>query len=141
MKSCQRVTCIASANAREAKPLLSLARCRQILGNASPESDADLERLRDQLYTLARATVEALPHQRREKAPALPLNHAGRVFKDRVGERPPASFSDALALLPQGERYELEERAAIHEFDGHLDRSAAELAAFSTFWREKHQSK
>jgi hypothetical protein len=42
-------------------------------------------------------------------------------------------------MLPEDERYEVEERAAIMEFDGGLDRDAAERAAFSQYWRAKHR--
>lgn len=116
----------------------SLAKCRTVLGNGCPESDADLERLRGQLYGLARATVEAfLQTPRRDDAPR-PLNDAGRVFGGPGGESRPGSFADALEVLPEDERYVLEERAAIHEFEGGFSRSAAELAAFSGFWRQKH---
>jgi hypothetical protein len=122
------------------KPLLSLAKCRAILGSDSPESDADLSRLRDQLYGLARVVVEAVgPDQRRRHGPSHAPNAARRAFDGAagVGARP-ADFSDALALLSDDERDEVEERAAIHEFDGGLDRSAAERAAFSENWRAKH---
>jgi hypothetical protein len=105
--------------------MLSLERCREILGSDCPKSDAELEKLRDQLYGLARVAVEALPNKPRKNT--LP--------------REPECFADALLFLPENERYELEERAGIMEFDGGLDRSAAEQAAFSKFWREKHQRK
>jgi len=121
---------------RSAEPF-SLAKCRKILGNACPESNSDLERLRDQLYGLARATVEAfIETPRRDDAPR-PLNDAGCVFGGEGRAKPPADFADALDTLPEDERYVLEERAAIHEFEGKLDRNAAELVAFSEFWREK----
>jgi hypothetical protein len=49
--------------------MLSLAKCREILDRDSPESDADLELLRDRLYGLARVVVEACPRQRRGIGP------------------------------------------------------------------------
>lgn len=123
----------------KAEALLSLAKCRAILGADAPESDAELELHRDALYRLARVVVEALPNTRREKrAPRAP-NGARRAFEDAAkGKTGPANFSEALALLLEDERYEIEERAAIHEFDGGLDRSAAERLAISECWRRKH---
>ncbi len=103
--------------------MLSLMECRKILGSDCPESDTELEKLRDQFYPLARVVVEA--HLEKPRKHTLP--------------REPECFADALASLPKDERYELEERAAIMEFDGGLDRNAAEHAAFSQFWREHHR--
>jgi hypothetical protein len=51
----------------------------------------------------------------------------------------PAGFPDALAMLLEEDRYYVEERAAIMEFDGGLERDAAERAAFSLYWRAKHR--
>ena len=98
---------------------------REILGSDCPKSDAEMEKLRDQLYGLAQVVVEALPKKPRKN----------------ILLRKPECFADAVLLLPENERYELEERAGIMEFDGGLDRSAAERAAFSQFWREKHRRK
>jgi len=122
-----------------AKSLLSLAKCRAILGTDAPESDADLARLRDQLYGLARVVVEAIrANGRLMRSPRAP-NGARRACDDVAkGQTAPANFSEALASLPEDERYAVEERAAIHEFDGGLDRSAAEQRAFSEYWRAKH---
>jgi hypothetical protein len=121
-----------------AKERLSLARCREILGNDCPESDADLERLRDQLYGFARVVAETLHRQPRKGVVPRPLNDAGGVFEGETGQSPQPSFSNVLATLPDDERYALEERAGIHEDSG-LDRSAAECAAFSEFWRKRHR--
>jgi hypothetical protein len=110
-----------------------------MLGDDCPAADADLERLRDQLYLLARVVVEAFPHQRRENGPPHTLNDPGSVFLGEGREKPTASFSELAASLPEDGRYALEERAAIHEFEGGLDRNAAECAAFSEHWREKHR--
>jgi hypothetical protein len=105
--------------------MLSLQRCREILGTDSSLSDSDLQLLRDQLYALGRATVEALPRQPRTNG----------------SPRSPEGFAEALSALPEDDRYELQERAAIAEFDGGLERSAAEQAAFSEFWRTRHRGR
>lgn len=38
---------------------LSVARCREILGDDAPESDEDLRIVRDHLYTLANAAIDS----------------------------------------------------------------------------------
>ena len=118
--------------------MFSLARCRAILGDDSPESDADLSRLREHLYGMARMVVEACSGKRCEKRSPRAPNAPRRAFKTGAREIAPAGFSGDSALLLEDERYEVEERAAIQEFDGGLDRSAAERAAFSEYWRTKH---
>jgi hypothetical protein len=119
----------AFSTAEEAKPAFSLARCRAILGSDGPESDRDLEQLRNQMYGLARVVVEACLCQPRQKGSPCALNAPSRVFDGSSG----------MALLPQEDRYDVEERAAIMEFDGGLARSAAELAALSEYWRVNHR--
>lgn len=122
-----------------ARDKFTLARCREILGDDCSESDGELELLRDQLCALAHVVVETVCRQPREDVAPRPLNDAGRVFSNGAGESPQPSFSHVLATLPEEERYALEERAGIHEDSG-LDRSAAECAAFSEFWRKKHRT-
>jgi len=89
--------------------MLSIQRCRAILGADAPESDQDVEQLRDQLYAIASIWVDG-------------------------GTRIPASPSAGiLASLSEDARAEIEERAALMEFDGGLARSLAERAALSAF--------
>ena len=119
------------------RPLLPLAKCRAILGADSPD-DAVLSQLREQLYGLAHVVLEAFSGERREKHSPCSPNEARRVCNGAVkGKTGPVNFSEALASLPEDECYELVERAAIHEFEGGLDRRAAELRAFSDHWRAK----
>lgn len=124
--------------------MLSLKRCQEILGADSPETESDLELLRDQLYGLARVAVEACPPQRRRNSQRNAPDAAGQALDGAARDnepQEPACFSDALARLPEEERYEVEERAGIMEFDGGLARGAAEQAAFSEFWRAKHRGR
>ena len=79
-----------------------------------PESDTELEKIRDSLYAMARVIVERLPEKRR-----------GGMFP--------------IAFLPEDERYEAEERAAIHEFDGGLPRDEAERLALEENWNLNHR--
>jgi len=118
--------------------MLTLERCRQILGDDCPPSNSDLERLRDQLYGLAGVVVEACPRRRRGNSPQNAPDAARQAIEGAAGHKT-AGFPDAVAMLPEEDRFEVEERAAIHEFDGRLDRSAAERAALSEYWRAKHR--
>jgi hypothetical protein len=119
--------------------MLTLERCRQILGDEVPVSDSDLERWRDQLYGLARVVVEACPRKRRGKGlPHVP-DAARRAIDGMARGTEPAGFPEAVAMLPEDERYEVEERAGIMEFDGGLDRNAAERVAMSAYWRNTHR--
>jgi hypothetical protein len=65
----------------KAESLLSLAKCHEILGGDSRESDADLVRLRNQIYGLARLAVEAFSGERREKRSRQAPNSPRRVFR------------------------------------------------------------
>jgi len=122
--------------------MLSLEKCRQILGVDAPESNADLEVLRDQFYGLARVVVEACPRQRRQKRPQNAPDAARREIDGGAKVEVPskqAGFPEALAMLPEEDRYDMDERAAIMEFDGGLERDAAERAAFTFYWRSKQR--
>jgi hypothetical protein len=101
-----------------------------------------LEQLRDQLYGLARVVVEACPRQRHGNGPRNAPDAARRAIDGAAMDTEPpkpAGFPDAVEMLPEDERYEVEERAGIMEFDGGLDRDAAERAAMSAYWRTSHQ--
>jgi hypothetical protein len=80
---------------------LSLATCRRLLGRSVGLSDADLERLREQMYELAGAIVCLY--------------------------QPPERLAEesALQMVANDDRASIEERAAILEFDAHMNRDAA----------------
>jgi hypothetical protein len=86
--------------------VVSIAECRRVLGDGRPLSDSEVEHLRDQLYELARTIVDLS---------RVPLNEPERV----------------IAQLPDDQRADVEERAAIVEFDGGLTRRLAERRAFT----------
>lgn len=44
------------------------------------------------------------------------------------------TWPQAISAVPPDDRYEVEERAAIHEFDGGMERSAAEQRALAEYW-------
>jgi len=92
--------------------MLTTEQCRKILGDDVQISDERLERLRDELYALADLVTDDLANGDVEAESA-------------VG----GGFDAALALLPEGDREEAAERAAIMEFDGGAAADEAERAA------------
>lgn len=93
---------------------ISLASCRRLIGAlASGHSDAELEKLRDELYTVARVALEVHP----------------------MGG--PRRFASAFSSLAEDQRFDVEERAAILEFDGRLTRDQAERLALAMQCRPK----
>ena len=90
--------------------MLSLQRCRELLtGDARAFSDDELEALRTQFYAVAQVGVRATIRERR--------------------------FAQAIADLSEEERADVEERAAILEFEGRLSRDQAERLALSPYSR------
>jgi hypothetical protein len=55
--------------------MLSLKRCRDLLGESAPASDADLEDLRDELYAMARYVVDSWERQNRSSS--IPRHEIG----------------------------------------------------------------
>ena len=93
--------------------MLSVARCRDLLLNEARDwSDARVEALQDELYALALILLEGLP--RSDVAEASPIEAA-------------------LRLVPAEQQTDLEERAAILEFDARLPRDEAERAAVADY--------
>ncbi|MBM3859221.1 MAG: hypothetical protein FJ395_06180 [Verrucomicrobia bacterium] len=125
--------------------MLTLERCREILGKECTLSDSELELLRDQLYGLADVAVEAFVDQRQRRGKASPVAYKPEIRAidggDGLGHgQDPVAFQDAAALLSPDDRAEIEERAAIMELDGGLDRDRAERYSFSDLWRRKHKT-
>lgn len=106
--------------------MLPLHQCRKILGPNCSLTDCQLDQLRDQLYALADIVVDAFCDQRTD------ISGHDQPSSVNVG------FADALRLLPVAERETLQERAAIMEFDGELQHSEAERAAFACYLKQKH---
>jgi hypothetical protein len=92
--------------------MLSLERCRKVLGSDKKLSDEDLATLRDQLYCFAALALEVRDSQ-----------------KKSVLER-----SDVVCI----DRDALEERAAIIEFEGKLSRDEAERNAIALALENDH---
>ena len=89
---------------------------RHLGARGLPTADEDLERIRRDLYVLARVAVSAFG-----------THHA----VDR-----PERLKAALRLVPDHEQEALEERATICEYDGGLDRDDAERAVLSDYVRD-----
>ena len=93
--------------------MLSLARCKELLGSIQV-SDCQLEQLRGQFYALAQAAIASnLENQ-------LPIH-------------------GALAEGSNGEPEEVQERAAILEYDAKLPRALAEYQALAMARRHRRQ--
>ena len=91
--------------------ILSLPACRRLLGTAGEGvSDDDLARLRDQLYAVAHCAVGVFEVSAKYTAEATVLD-----------------------CLPADAREEVEERAAIIQFDAHLPKGMASRAAVSAY--------
>jgi len=86
-----------------------LEECRRLIGNDAI-SDAELEALRDRLYQLAQAAI---------------ARYASIGNHDK--------FARGLSMIPEADQADIEERAAILEFDGRLSRDQAERLALSHY--------
>jgi len=92
--------------------MLSLANCRELLGVESAKIvDEEMEALRDQLYSLANLSL--------------------KDFQAKGKSRSSCSFRLSLGQCFEESRIEVEERAAVMEFDGNLSRDEAERAAIA----------
>jgi len=87
--------------------MISLERCRKILGPDNPVSDENLAALREQLYSFAELAL---------------------VIRDRSSVSLVASAFEQIASSHE-DPDTLRERAAIIEFDGNISRDEAERMA------------
>lgn len=94
--------------------MLSLTQLRELIGHQDGLSDAQLTELGEKFYELARALVDSFDD------PTLrPCSPCRR------------SSSPLLRLVPPHQLEEVEERAAIREFEGHQRRREAERGAMA----------
>lgn len=93
--------------------MLPLTNCREILGaDSASVSDAEMEVLRDQLYYLATVTINS-------------------IKGNRGGSNAFSNLRPSLNRCLTDKCIEVEERAAVMEFDGKLSRDEAERAAIA----------
>jgi hypothetical protein len=94
--------------------MLSLQKCRELLGPSANLSDSELSALVNSLYVLAEAAVRLHARARRK--------HDGRP-------------------LGADELPDVDERAAIMEFDGQMSRADAERLARGSVTRDRRPSR
>ncbi len=99
--------------------MLSLQRCREVLGPNCSLTDAQVERLRDELAAFADISLDE-----------------GRHRRQGDGKN---AFEAALKLVPREQHYEIAERAAIMEVDGGVQRVEAEDAALKAWAQAKQR--
>ena len=95
--------------------MLSVAKCRKILGDDCLITDAEIEQMRNSIYDLARVGLESMPSQRRKGCSSGGAPPVGVMPLER---RPPACRREPTVMLTEDEHYLAEERAAILEFGG-----------------------
>jgi hypothetical protein len=95
--------------------VLTLQKCRSLLGTDCKLIDTQLEQLRAELYALSDVVIEVYSAQKR----ANPADSSKLK-----------NTETCLTAVPQEERQAVEERAAILEFEGGLKKSEAERQAF-----------
>ena len=100
--------------------MLSLKKCREILGENSLITEEELAGLRMQLYDLARVVVDAA--------------------HDNPDANCCADFRNVLDFVSDGVREETEERAAILEFDAGFSRDRAERLALTNVFKLKGEN-
>jgi hypothetical protein len=110
--------------------MFSLEHCREILG-VNDLDDLELQQLRDQLYGLAEVITDEIKtfstDDEREIQENHPIHNNG--------------FETALRILEPAEREEVEERAAIIEFEGRDNRDEAERKAVLIALGKRHETK
>ena len=107
--------------------MLTLKRCREVLGADAPGDESQLERIRSDLCELSQLFIALLTQGDSRtwvEANGLPCtdekSHANRLMP---------AFESLCAALGEDGAYELAERAAIMEYDGGLGKHDAEVAA------------
>ena len=109
--------------------MLSIRRCRELLGSACLADDSQLEQLRDQAYAIAGVVVDQyLEHSNKEAATAPRIPKTSGTDATGFASKS-AGFDKALAMIPDLEQSEVIERAAIMEFEAGLPRAVAEKSA------------
>lgn len=111
--------------------MLSLSRCRDLLGPSSPLSDPEVDALRQQLYSLAELVVSAV--NGRSCSPS-----ASDVSSNIGDFEGASSFWAFHQRLSDDQQYGLGERAAILEFDAGLSREESERVALEDY-RTRYQ--
>jgi len=102
--------------------VISLEKCRKILGDSSL-SDNELEAIREAMYGLAFVAFDEFA--------VKPKDTSRESSPDEGVER--LQFTKALALTPEIESEQIEERAAIKQFEAGLSKDEAERSAIQEY--------
>ena len=121
--------------------MLSLRRCREILANNCSMSDSEIERVREQLYVLARIMLDNargyMPQDGpRAYGPKIQSREQTAARRSRADNH----SSAMLEVIPSEERYGIEERAAIMECEGNVCRTEAEKSALLEWVRKGRET-
>jgi hypothetical protein len=101
--------------------MLSIEKCRSLLGPDNTLSDTQVEQIRQDLYAFATAALESFRH--REQCDG------------KVTQTPPPSLqrttipARVIPIVPVADHHTFQERAAILEFEAGLNRQDAERQA------------
>ncbi len=109
--------------------MLTLARCRKFIGEQNRLSDDEVKSVREELYTFADVLLGSI---REDILQSLQV-----PIPEKPGASEADDWTDVLSRLPEEDRLEVEERAAIMEFDGGLERQKAEVIALRSFRRRR----
>lgn len=114
--------------------MLSLQRCRELVDPNCTLSDATLELIRDHLYAIADiATAQFLETQ--QHSPAVLPGSAAQLNETLKDSGMSYQFSEISGSLHPEDLFNIEERAAILEFDAGMNRSQAEHVALEEYRR------
>ena len=102
--------------------MLTLQKCRSLLGADCKLTDAELEQLRHELYVVAEVAIS---------------NFCVSTKAGSDNRSTSQNVSSCLNAIPEGERPAVEERAAILEFEAHLKKPEAERQAFGEWVQSK----
>ena len=118
--------------------MLSVNKCRELTGQDPNISDEQLERMRDELYSLANVILDGTPAAELS-SPHEPLGHEDgkHAGRNRPVVESASPYADVLALLSDDDRYEVEVRISIHKSDGGCTRVQAEALALDEHWKSK----
>lgn len=123
--------------------MLSIQRCRRILGDHAPSTDGEIEKLRDELSALAEIVTDRVASS--SSAGSLTDAPAQPVGPNQETETPDdgPGYHDTVRLVDDADRAEIEERAAIMEYDANRPRAEAERFAVIDFCerRARHASR
>lgn len=104
--------------------MISLELCREILGDQSLP-DEQVDSIREAIYSIAFSAFDEYSSNTQRTG--------NEGSKDKSVEFERFQFDRALSLVPDTVCEDIEERAAIREFEGELSKDEAERSAFQEY--------